>query len=315
MRTASDPRRPFGRLITAMVTPFRPDGSLDTDGAARLATYLVEVQGNDGLVVNGTTGESPTTTDAEKDAMVRAVVEAVGERTHVIAGVGTYDTRHSVELAQAAEKAGADAVLVVTPYYNKPPQAGLLHHFTTIADACGLPMMVYDIPVRTGTPIETETMLRLAEHARIIAVKDAKGDMVETSLVTRHTDLAYYSGDDKNTLPLMSVGAVGVVGVPTHLFGRPTKEMILAYEAGEVGRALELHHKLLPAFLGFFRTQGVILTKAALELEGLPSGPVRSPLVHATAAQVARLREDCAAAGRTLGTADQVAHEPLGTVW
>jgi 4-hydroxy-tetrahydrodipicolinate synthase len=315
MRTASDPRRPFGRLLTAMVTPFRSDGSLDAEGAGRLATYLVDVQGCDGLVVNGTTGESPTTSDAEKDAAVRAVVEAVGDRAHVIAGVGTYDTHHSVELAQAAEKAGADAILVVTPYYNKPPQAGLVHHFTTVADACALPMMVYDIPVRTGTPIETETMLRLAEHARIVAVKDAKGDMAETALVTKHTDLAYYSGDDKNTLPLLAVGGVGVVGVPTHLFGRPTKEMILAYEAGDVARALALHHQLLPAYLGFFRTQGVILTKAALELQGLPSGPVRSPLVHATAAQVARLREDCAAAGLTLGTAEQVAHEPLGTVW
>jgi 4-hydroxy-tetrahydrodipicolinate synthase len=315
MRTSSDPRRPFGRLITAMVTPFAADGSLDPDGAARLAAYLVDEQGNDALVISGTTGESPTTSDAEKEMLLRAVVEAVGDRAAVIAGVGTYDTHHSVELAQAAEKAGADAILVVTPYYNRPPQAGLVHHFTTIADGCGLPMMVYDIPVRTGTPIETETMLRLAEHARIVAVKDAKGDFVETAEVTRRTDLAIYSGDDKNTLPLLSVGAVGVVGVPTHLFGRPTKEMILAYEAGEVGRALALHHKLLPAFLGFFRTQGVILTKAALELQGLPSGPVRSPLVHATAAQVARLREDCAAAGLSLGTADQVAHEPMGDVW
>jgi 4-hydroxy-tetrahydrodipicolinate synthase len=175
--------------------------------------------------------------------------------------------------------------------------------------------MVYDIPLRSGVAIETETMLRLAEHERIVAVKDAKGDMVETSEVTKRTDLAYYSGDDKNTLPLMSVGAVGVVGVPTHLFGRPTKEMIQAYEAGEVAKALALHHRLLPAFTGFFRTQGVILTKAALDLQGLPAGPVRSPLVDATAAQVGRLREDCAHAGLTLGTADKVAHEPLGTVW
>jgi 4-hydroxy-tetrahydrodipicolinate synthase len=315
MRTASDPRRPFGRLITAMVTPLHPDGSLDAEGVARLAAYLVDEQGNDALVINGTTGEAPTTSDAEKETALRAVVEAVGDRAAVIAGVGTYDTHHSVELARAAEKAGADAILVVTPYYNKPPQAGLVHHFRTIADGCGLPMMVYDIPVRTGTPIETETMLRLAEHARIVAVKDAKGDMVETSQVTKHTDLAYYSGDDKNTLPLMSVGAVGVVGVPTHLFGRPTKEMILAYEAGDVQRALALHHKLLPAFLGFFRTQGVILTKAALDLQGLAAGPVRSPLVNATAAQVARLREDCADAGLTLGTAEKVAHEPMGTMW
>ena len=302
-RTASDPRRPFGRLVTAMVTPFRSDGSLDVDGAGRLATYLVDEQGNDGLVVNGTTGESPTTTDAEKETLVRAVLEAVGDRAYVIAGVGTNDTHHTIELARAAEKAGAHATLVVTPYYNKPPQSGLLAHFRAVADATGLPMMVYDIPGRSGVPIETETMIRLAEHGRIVAVKDAKGDFTETSWVTARTDLAYYSGDDKNTLPLLAVGAVGVVGVPTHVFGRPTKEMIAAYEAGDTARALALHHRLLPVYTGFFRTQGAILTKAALHQLDLPAGPMRPPLVDATAAQIAQLREDCAAAGLTLGVA------------
>jgi 4-hydroxy-tetrahydrodipicolinate synthase len=290
-----------------MVTPFRPDGSLDLDGAARLAAYLVDEQDNDGLVVNGTTGESPTTTDAEKDAVLRAVLEAVGDRAHVIAGVGSNDTRHTVELARAAEKAGAHATLVVTPYYNKPPQSGLLYHFRTVADQCALPMMVYDIPGRTGTAIHTETLVRLAEHERIVAVKDAKGDLVETSWVTRRTDLAVYSGDDKLTLPLLSVGAVGVVGVPTHLFGRRSKEMIQAFESGEVGRALELHHKLLPAFEGFFRTQGVILAKAALMLQDLPAGPVRPPLCEVSPAEIARLREDCAEAGLTLGDANRAA--------
>ncbi|MCW2640982.1 MAG: dapA [Dactylosporangium sp.] len=290
-----------------MVTPFRPDGSLDLDGAARLAAYLVDEQDNDGLVVNGTTGESPTTTDAEKDAVLRAVLEAVGDRAHVIAGVGSNDTRHTVELARAAEKAGAHATLVVTPYYNKPPQSGLLYHFRTVADQCGLPMMVYDIPGRTGTAIHTETLVLLAEHERIVAVKDAKGDVVETSWVTKRTDLAIYSGEDKLTLPLMSVGAVGVVGVPTHLFGRRTKEMIQAYERGEVARALQLHHRLLPAFEGFFRTQGVILAKAALMLQGLPAGPVRPPLCDVSPAEIARLREDCAEAGLTLGDATRAA--------
>ncbi|NJC68267.1 4-hydroxy-tetrahydrodipicolinate synthase [Planosporangium thailandense] len=298
-----DPRRPFGRLLTAMVTPFKPDGSLDTDGAARLATYLVDEQNNDGIVVNGTTGESATTTDAEKDATLRAVLEAVGDRAHVIAGVGTNDTRHTVDLARAAEKAGAHGILVVTPYYNKPPQSGVQYHFATVADQCGLPMMVYDIPGRTGVAIETETMVRLAEHERIVAVKDAKGDLVETAWVTKRCDLAVYSGDDKLTLPLLSIGAVGVVGVPTHLFGSATKDMISAYEAGDAARALELHHKLLPVFEGFFRTQGVILTKAALMLQGLPAGPVRPPLCEASPAEIARLREDCAAAGLTLGDA------------
>ncbi|HZN75918.1 MAG TPA: 4-hydroxy-tetrahydrodipicolinate synthase [Micromonosporaceae bacterium] len=295
-----DRRRPFGRLITAMVTPFKADGSLDVEGVARLAAYLVDEQGNDALVINGTTGESATTTDAEKETVLRVVLETVGDRAKVIAGVGTYDTHHTVELARAAEKVGVHAALVVTPYYNKPPQEGLIRHFTTVADATGLPLMLYDIPGRSGVPIETETLVRLAEHERIVAVKDAKGDMVETSWVTKRTDLVYYSGDDKNTLPLMSVGAVGVVGVPTHLFGRPTKAMIEAYERGDVAEALRLHHQLLPAFIGYFRTQGVILTKAALHLLGLPAGPVRSPLVDATDAQVAQLKADSAEAGLKL---------------
>jgi 4-hydroxy-tetrahydrodipicolinate synthase len=307
-RTGSVPGRPFGRLLSAMVTPFGPDGSLDADGAARLATYLVDEQQHDGLVVNGTTGESATTTDAEKDRVLRAVVEAVGDRAAVVAGVGTNDTAHTVELSRAAEKAGADGLLVVTPYYNKPPQAGLIHHFRTVADASGLPVMLYDIPGRAGVAIETETLCRLAEHERIIAVKDAKGDLGESAWVIKRTDLAYYSGEDKLTLPLLSVGAVGVVGVPTHVFGPETKRMILAYEAGDVAAARELHLKLLPAFCGFFRTQGVILTKAALTLLGLPAGPVRPPLVSANAAELGRLREDCAEAGRTIGTADQMAH-------
>jgi len=295
-----DQQRPFGRLITAMITPMRADGSLDVDGVATLATYLVDEQGNDALVVNGTTGESATTTDAEKETLLRTVLEAVGDRAKVIAGVGTYDTHHTVELARAAEKIGVHGALVVTPYYNKPPQAGLIRHFTTVADATGLPLMIYDIPSRTATAIETETMARLAEHERIIAVKDAKGDMVETSWVTKRTKLVYYSGDDKNTLPLMSVGAVGVVGVPTHVFGRPTKAMIEAYERGDVTEALRLHHQLLPAFIGYFRTQGVILTKAALHLRGLPAGPVRSPLVDATDDQIATLKADSAEAGLAL---------------
>jgi 4-hydroxy-tetrahydrodipicolinate synthase len=280
-----------------MVTPLRSDGSLDVDGAARLAAHLVDTQEHDGLVISGTTGESPTTTDGEKDALLRAVLDAVGDRARVIAGVGTNDTHHTIELARAAEKAGAHALLVVTPYYNKPPQAGLRRHFTMVADATGLPVMIYDIPGRTGTPITTETMCRLAEHERIVAVKDAKGDLAETSWVTARTDLAYYSGDDKVTLPLLAVGGGGVVGVPTHVFGPPTKAMILAYERGDVTGALRLHHTLLPAYEGFFRTQGVILTKAALNLLGLPAGPVRPPLVDATTAEIDQLRADCAAAG------------------
>jgi 4-hydroxy-tetrahydrodipicolinate synthase len=296
-----DEVRPFGRLVTAMVTPFTPSGDLDVAGAQRLATHLVDDQRNDGLVISGTTGESPTTTDEEKDRLLRAVVEAVGDRASVIAGAGTNDTAHSMHLAQAAEKAGADAVLLVTPYYNKPPQTGLLAHFRAVADATGLPAMLYDIPGRTGTAIATETLVALAEHPRIVAVKDAKGDLEASAWVMARSALAYYSGDDKVTLPLLSVGAVGVVGVPTHVVGSRTKDMIQAYEKGDVAAALAGHRSMLPVYSGFFRTQAAILTKAALALAGLPGGPVRPPLVDATDAEIETLRADLAAAGVTPG--------------
>ncbi|QGN50145.1 4-hydroxy-tetrahydrodipicolinate synthase [Micromonospora sp. WMMC415] len=292
--------RPFGRVLTAMVTPLHADGSLDLDGAARLANHLVDEQGNDALVVNGTTGESPTTTDAEKERLIRAVVEAVGDRAKVVAGVGTNDTRHTIELAAAAEKAGAHGLLVVTPYYNKPPQAGLLRHFTAVADASGLPVMLYDIPHRAGVPIETETLVRLADHGRIVAVKDAKGDLTATSWVTSRTGLAFYSGEDSLTLPALAVGAVGVVGTSTHFTGVQTQQMIQAYDAGDTATALALHRRLLPLYTGIFRTQGTILVKAGLAAKGLPAGPVRPPLVDATAEQLAQLRADCAAAGLDL---------------
>ncbi|SCL51120.1 4-hydroxy-tetrahydrodipicolinate synthase [Micromonospora citrea] len=292
--------RPFGRVLTAMVTPFTADGSLDLDGAARLASHLVDEQGNDALVVNGTTGESPTTTDVEKEHLIRAVAEAVGDRAKVVAGVGTNDTRHTIELAAAAEKAGAHGLLVVTPYYNKPPQSGLLRHFTAVADATGLPVMLYDIPHRSGVPIDTETMVRLAEHGRIVAVKDAKGDLTATSWVTSRTNLAFYSGEDSLTLPALAVGAVGVVGTSTHFTGALTRRMIEAYDSGDTGTALGLHRRLLPLFTGIFRTQGVILVKAGLAAAGMPAGPVRPPLVDATDDEIAQLRADCAAAGLEL---------------
>jgi 4-hydroxy-tetrahydrodipicolinate synthase len=297
-----DHARPFGRLLTAMVTPFAPDGSLDVAGAQRLATYLVDEQRNDGLVISGTGGESPTTTDAEKDTLLRAVVEAVGGRARIVAGVGTNNTAHTVELAHAAEKAGAHGLLVVTPYYNKPPQAGLVRHFTTVADAVGLPVLLYDIPHRAGVPIATETLVRLAEHPNIVGVKDAKGDLAASSDVLRRTDLAYYSGEDAATLPLLAVGAIGVVGTSTHFIGAPTKEMIEAYERGDVAGALALHRRLLPLFTGIFRTQGSILVKAGLSQLGLPAGPVRPPLVDATEAETHQLIEDAAAAGMSLDT-------------
>ncbi len=283
-----------------MVTPMRADGSLDLDGAAKLASHLVDELRHDGLVINGTTGEAPTTTDAEKEALLRAVVEAVGDRAHIVAGVGTNDTHHTLELARSAEKAGAAGLLVVTPYYNRPPQAGLIRHFTAVADGTGLPILVYDIPTRTGTPIETETMCRLAEHERIVGVKDAKGSVTEASWVMHRVPFAYYSGDDAYTLPLLSIGGVGVVGTSTHFTGGGAKAMIEAYERGDVAEALRRHQALLPMFTGIFRTQGTILVKAGLTLLGMPAGPVRSPLVDATEQQIAQLRVDAADAELSL---------------
>src|SRR5579875_1936387 len=297
MRAAADPRRPFGRLLTAMVTPFDVSGGIDLDKAAELATYLVDEQGNDGLVVSGTTGESPTTTDAEKADLVRAVTDAIGDRAFVVAGVGTFDTAHSIHLAEQAAKAGAHGLLVVTPYYSRPPQAGLLLHFRAVADATELPVLLYDIPGRTGLPIETDTMIELAAHERIVAVKDAKGDVVASSRVLAETDLAYYSGNDAETLSLLAIGGVGVVGTSTHFSGRETKEMITAFERGDNATALALHRRMLPIYTGIFRTQGTILVKAGLRARGLDVGPVRPPLVDATDHELSHLRQDLAAAG------------------
>jgi 4-hydroxy-tetrahydrodipicolinate synthase len=293
----SAPPAPFGRLLTAMVTPFDERGALNLDAAVRLARHLVDEQGNDGLVISGTTGESPTTSDAEKFELLHAVVDAVGDRAQVIAGIGTFDTSHSVHLAEQAAKAGATGVLLVTPYYSKPPQSGVLRHFRTVADATDLPVMLYDIPGRTGTPIATETMLEAAAHERIVAVKDAKGDLVASARVMAETDLAYYSGEDALTLPLLSVGAVGVVGTSTHFSGAATKRLIEAFVAGDVADARAAHRQLLPIFTGIFRTAGTILVKAGLRDRGFQVGGVRPPLVDATEQQLAQLRADLAAAG------------------
>ncbi|MGW5259430.1 4-hydroxy-tetrahydrodipicolinate synthase [Microbispora sp. NPDC004025] len=292
---------PFGRTLTAMVTPFTSNGAVDYEGVQRLAAYLVDEQCNDGLVVSGTTGESPTTSDEEKDRILRAVVEAVGDRATVVAGVGTNDTRHSVELARAAERAGAHGLLVVTPYYNKPPQEGLLRHFSTVADATGLPVMLYDIPGRAGVPITTETLFRLAEHPRIAAVKDAKGDLFAASQVMSSTDLVFYSGDDVLNLPWLSVGAVGYVSVVGHVAGAELASMVDSYRSGDVENALAVHRQLLPVVSAIMtRTQGAIMVKAALTLVGQDAGYVRPPLVDATQEQIAALREDLITGGLKL---------------
>jgi 4-hydroxy-tetrahydrodipicolinate synthase len=286
---------PFGRVLTAMVTPFTDDGAVDLDAASRLATHLVD-HGHDGLVVSGTTGESPTTDDDEQVALLRAVLAAVGNRAQVVAGVGTNDTRHTIEKAKAAEAAGAHGLLVVAPYYSKPPQAGLLAHVRAVADASGLPVMLYDIPGRTGVPFETETLVRAAEHPRVVAVKDAKGDLYAGSWVMARTDLAYYSGDDASNLAWLTHGAVGVVSVVGHVAGRQYATMVEAVLEGDLATAQRVYREVLPAVRGVMtRTQGAIMAKAALQLQGvLGNRAVRLPLVEATEDEVALLRSDLA---------------------
>jgi 4-hydroxy-tetrahydrodipicolinate synthase len=292
------PTRPFGAVLTAMVTPFDANGGLDLEGAQRLATHLVE-QGHDGLVLSGTTGESPTTTDAEKEGLLRAVLEAVGDRARIVAGVGTNDTAHSVELAEQAAKAGAHALLVVAPYYNKPPAEGLRAHFTALADATDLPVMVYDIPGRTGVRIGTATLLRLAEHPRIVAVKEATGDLFAGSEVMAATDLAYYSGDDALNLAWLAHGAAGVVSVVGHVAGTLYAQMVRAVDAGDLPTARQVHSRLVPAVRGLMtRTQGAITAKAALQLQGvLARRTMRLPLVPATDAEIGQLRTDLIESG------------------
>jgi 4-hydroxy-tetrahydrodipicolinate synthase len=293
----TDPARPFGRVLTAMVTPLAEDGTIDLAGAQELAAHLVDRQAHDGLVVLGTTGESPTIADGESNAVLEAVLDAVGDRATVVAGVGTNDTEHSAEKARAAERAGAHGLLVVTPYYNRPPQAGLLRHFTTVADSTDLPVMLYDIPIRTGTPIEVDTLVRAAEHPKIVAVKDAKGDLGALAWTRARSDLAFYSGEDMLNLPILAMGGVGVVSVVGHLVGPRLAELIAAVGAGDLVKARAVNDSLLPVYTGIFRTQGVILVKAALNALGLPAGPVRPPLVDATPEQIAQLRADLADGG------------------
>ncbi|MFZ9541869.1 MAG: 4-hydroxy-tetrahydrodipicolinate synthase [Candidatus Nanopelagicaceae bacterium] len=290
---------PFGRLLTAMVTPFNNDLSIDWDGVEKLAAHLI-ASGHDGIVVNGTTGEAPTTSDEEKVEIIKRVKAVVGKDKYVVAGAGNNETSHSVEQAKMAAAAGADGLLVVTPYYNKPPQAGIAAHFTAMAEATDLGVMLYDIPGRTGAQIEPDTIVKLAEHPKIVALKDAKGDVASTSWVIKRSAIPVYSGDDILNLPLLSVGAVGFVSVCGHTVGKQLREMLDAWFGGNPSRATELHQQLLPVYTGTFRTQGAILTKAALTLLGLPGGVVRLPLVNATSAQIEQLREDLRQGGVVL---------------
>lgn len=283
-----------------MVTPFADDGSVDLDGAVRLATHLIDQDRHDGLVLSGTTGESPTTSDAEKESLLRAVIDAVGDRAIIVAGVGTNDTAHTIQLAEQAAKAGAHGLLVVTPYYNKPPQPALLAHFRAVADATDLPMMLYDIPGRTGTAIETDTLVRAGEHERIVAVKDAKGDFFAASEVMARSNLAYYSGDDPLNLAWLAHGAAGVISVVGHGFGTACAEMVDAVDAGNLVCAREIHVQLIPAVQTIMSrdSQGAVRAKVVAQLLGLiDSRRVRGPLLDATEDEVSVLRDVLVAAG------------------
>ncbi len=268
-----------------MVTPFDDEGAVDLARAEQLAARLVDEQRNDAVLVNGTTGEAPTTTDREKAELVRVVKQVVGDRANVLAGVGTFDTHHTIELCRQAAQAGADGLLTVTPYYSLPPQDALVEHFQTVAGATDLPMVLYDIPHRAGRPIEAASLITLAEHPNIIGVKDAKNDIVASAQVMAATDLHYYAGDDAKLLPLLGIGGVGGVGTSTHFSGRRTAELIEAWLRGDPAEALRIYRALLPVYTGVFATQGVMMVKAGLAHQGFPVGGLRGPLRPASEQQ------------------------------
>ncbi|MFI6372587.1 4-hydroxy-tetrahydrodipicolinate synthase [Streptomyces sp. NPDC050546] len=270
---------PFGRALCAMVTPFTETGTLDLDGAQHLATHLI-ANGCDGLVLSGTTGESPTTTDAEKSALIAAVREAVDDRASIVAGIGTADTRHTSTLAREAEKAGADGLLVIPPYYSRPPQDSIEAHFREIADATELPLMIYDIPIRTGTRVEPETILRLAEHPRIVAVKDCSYDFLGAQKVLDRTDLAYYAGCDEHNLALYAVGGTGYVSTVANVIPGHLRAVLDAFDAGDTAQAARLQQRATPLIEAIMSAglPGTVTTKALLTELHLPAGPVRAPL-------------------------------------
>ena len=285
----------LGTLLTAMVTPFGADGSVDTAAAAALAQHLVDA-GCDGLVVSGTTGESPTTSDEEKLLLLRTVLEAVGDRARVIAGAGTYDTAHSVRLAKACEAEGAHGLLVVTPYYSKPPQSGLIAHFTAVADATDLPVLLYDIPPRSVIPILSETIHALAAHPNIVGIKDAKGDLHGGGQIMAETGLAYYSGDDALNLPWLAMGATGFISVISHVAAGQLRELLSAFGSRDVTTARKINVAVAPLCNAMARLGGVTMSKAGLRLQGIDVGDPRLPQMAATPEQTEALAADMRAA-------------------
>src|SRR3984885_11871141 len=279
-----------------MVTPFAPDGSLDIPATVRLANHLVDA-GCDGLVLSGTTGESPTTTDDEKLTLLRAVLEAVGDRARIVAGAGTYDTAHSVHLATACAAEGAHGLLVVTPYYSRPSQAGLIAHFTAVADATSLPNVLYDIPPRSVVPIEWDTVRAIAPHPNIVAIKDAKGDLHGGAMIMAETGLAYYSGDDALNLPWLAMGATGFVSVWGHVAASQLRNMLSAFASGDVATARKYHVTLGTLNDAQGRLGGVTMAKEGLRLLGIETGDPRLPQVPATPEQLEALAADMRAAG------------------
>ena len=288
----------FGSVITAMATPFRDDYALDVDGAQALAMWLLE-NGSDAVFVAGSTGESPTLTHQEKSDLLRAVIDAAKGKGKVIAGTGTYDTAETVELTREAERAGADAVVVVTPYYNRPPQRGLIAHFTRVADSTELPIILYNIPSRTACLIEPDTLLRLAEVENIVAVKDSTGDLQTASRIIKESppDFDLYSGDDWAAFALTCMGGAGIVSVASHLVGDRIREMIELIQTGDVPSARKIHDDLTPVFKGLFVTSNPIPLKVALEIAGRPVGPPRLPLVPASPEERAKVEQAMRDAG------------------
>lgn len=293
-------RKPYGRVIPAMVTPFAADGAVDYGRAAELARFLVE-QGCDGILVGGTTAESPVLTEEERERLVRTVADAVGDRVFVWAGTGTNDTRASVELTRRAEEAGADGIMLVTPYYNKPPQEGLYRHFRSVAEATRLPVMLYNVPGRTSCNLAPETVARLATTVEnVVAIKEASGSLDQVSQIRALTPPGFviYSGDDSLTLPILAVGGSGVVSVAAHVVGDLLAAMVRAFEEGDVAEARRLHLEMLPLFKALFVTTNPIPVKAALRLAGFDVGGYRLPLVPPSPAEEEAVRRALRGLGR-----------------